>query len=235
MEPLQWNTLDEAAQWLTEKTGEKWSAKHVLSAALNYPKGNKLSIAYLKAAMPRDTKFALYVWDADKGTPENPFVRKFSSPWDQVRLCLVHVRDLLVHGETAVSIVRSPDDDFGIENEYVFIEPLDQEHVVTVDMIGVTAGDLVALLERLPKETAPTQQQNSDGNRRVKHTTKELELLYKAVVEFWENHDPETPPKKDTVVEWFVKRGVSKGVAESLDTVMRTDKARKGGNKKING
>lgn len=230
MKPLEWNTLDEAASWLSESTGEVWTARHVLSAALNYSTSARRSISYLKAAMPRDTKFALYVSDNDKGTPTNPFVRQFSLPWQTVRLCLVHVRDLLIHGETAVSIARSPEDGDGIENEYVFIEPLDQEHVITVDMVGVTAGGLVALLERLPKEM-----QNSDGNRRVRHTTKELELLNNAVAEFWENHNSEAPPKKDVVVAWFVKKGVSKGVAESLDTVMRTDKARKGGNKKTNG
>ncbi len=154
MKPLAWNTLDEAASWLSEATGEAWTARRVLSAALGYPTRIGLSISYLKAAMPRDTKFALYEWNPAKGTPENPFVRKFSSPWDAVRLCLVRVRDLLVHGEAAVSIVRSPDDDFGIENEYVFIEPLDKEHVVTVNMVGVTEGDLLRLAERIMETTA---------------------------------------------------------------------------------
>lgn len=65
-----------------------------------------------------------------------------------------------------------------------------------------------------------------------KHTTPNLEILKQAIVEFWENHDPESPPKKETVVSWLVERKVSNRVAEGMDTIMRTEQAQKGGNKK---
>lgn len=233
MKPLAWNTLDEAADWLSKNTGETWSARHVLSAALAYPKENGCSIAYLKAAMPRDTKLAVYEWNPAKGTPEKPFVRKFGAQWEAMRLCLIHVRDLLVHGAATVSIVRYPEDDCGRENEFVFIEPLDQEHLVTLDMVGINADDLVAFLKKLPKEAEHKQQQNNSADMNTKHTTKDMETLNRAATKFWANHNKDAPPKKDVVVDWLVNEGVSKKLAESMDTIMRTPNARKGGNKRV--
>lgn len=232
MEPLQWNTLDEAAQWLTEITGERWSAKHVLSAALTHLKHvHPRPETYLKAAMPRDTLFGLYELDTVKGTPSNPFVRKFSSGWRTVPLHAKNVVDLLVHGETSVSLALSPDADEGVVNEYIFIEPLDMHcgHKISISIAGITAKDLKELLEKIMR----VQRLSTDTKSGASHTTKALELLNQAINEFWESHDPKAPPKKDTVVKWFTDRGISKGVAESLDTTMRTDDAKKGGNKRV--
>lgn len=36
-DPLEWNSLDEAAAWLAEATGEQWTARRVLDAAIRYP------------------------------------------------------------------------------------------------------------------------------------------------------------------------------------------------------
>lgn len=36
-EPLEWNSLDEAAAWLAEATGEQWTVRRVLNAAIRYP------------------------------------------------------------------------------------------------------------------------------------------------------------------------------------------------------
>lgn len=146
MDPLEWNNLDEAASWLSGTTGEAWGAKHVLSAALKYPKSSHRYTTYLKAAMPRDTHFGLYRWDIENGGQRE---RVMAMMWQTIPLPLVNISDLLVHGETRVSIARRPDDDFGIENEYVFIEPLDQEHVVTVGMAGINRHDLLELTAKI--------------------------------------------------------------------------------------
>lgn len=65
-----------------------------------------------------------------------------------------------------------------------------------------------------------------------KHTTSNLEILKRAITEFWENHNPESPPKKETVVSWLEELKVSNRVAVVMDTIMRTEQAQKGGNKK---
>ena len=92
---------------------------------------------------------------------------------------------------------------------------------------------LKSLLEKILEKSDTAQHLNHDGKMHNKHTTKELELLDLAIKIFWENHDPKAPPKKDIIVEWLVDQGISKGVAESLDTAMRTKDARKGGNKRV--
>lgn len=104
---------------------------------------------YLKAAMPMDTRFATYRWDTENGTPTNPFVRCRTTKLHTIRLHQVNIVELLIHGETRVSIVGTPDDDYGIENEYVFIEPLEQEHVVTAGMAGINRHDLLELTAKI--------------------------------------------------------------------------------------
>ncbi len=63
------------------------------------------------------------------------------------------------------------------------------------------------------------------------HSTEYLEIMEEAIQKFWEKHDPNRPPKKDEVTSWLEKRKVSKTIARSMDTIIRTPEARKGGNK----
>ena len=76
---LSWNTLEEAAKWLSKETKEEWTAKGVLDAA------NRHKIQ-LRAAPPKSTKFALYRWDTEKGAPSNPFVFQHAMPWQTLPL-----------------------------------------------------------------------------------------------------------------------------------------------------
>jgi hypothetical protein len=69
-----------------------------------------------------------------------------------------------------------------------------------------------------------------------KHTSPNLELLKRAIAEFWEGHNPEAPPKGELVIPWLRKqkvsgRKVSLRLAEAIDTIMRTEEAKQGGNK----
>jgi hypothetical protein len=66
------------------------------------------------------------------------------------------------------------------------------------------------------------------------HTTPEIELLKKAISEFWENHKPERPPKRDEIVTWLLANGdISKSRANAIDLIIRPPYAKKGGNKKL--
>lgn len=70
----------------------------------------------------------------------------------------------------------------------------------------------------------------SCGSQR-KHATEYLEIMEEAIQEFWENHEPTRPPKKELVVAWLTNKGISKRIAASMDTIMRTPEAKIGGNK----
>ena len=51
-EPLAWNTLTEAAAWLSSITGEEWTPRRVLDAALSFPVGqNPPGASNLKTAI----------------------------------------------------------------------------------------------------------------------------------------------------------------------------------------
>lgn len=89
-------------------------------------------------------------------------------------------------------------------------------------------------IDFLFKEIYPedTKKLPESCNTQRKHTTNDLKILDKAIEKFWEDHDPKRPPKKGIVVAWLVEQGVSSTrIAESMDTIMRTPKARIGGNK----
>ncbi len=99
---------------------------------------------------------------------------------------------------------------------------------ITIDMLGITKENLEKLLSDYKTACHSTEEINLASES---HTTHEMEILGEAIQEFWENHDTDRPPKKELVVAWLINKGVSKRIAESMDTIMRTPKARIGGNK----
>ena len=186
-EPLLWNTLDEAAGWLSKATGETWSARHVLNAVLSIYKGDRHRPppTGLMAALPRETQFGLYEWDADKGTPSNPFVRKHSMPWQTVPLYSVHVHEILLCGETSLSIARQPDDYVGQAGQYVFIELLDGKHIVKMEMVGI-AGQGLKFLASLCAESKSKVKRKLSPDQEDKRDFQALAL------ELWEKKGPIT-------------------------------------------
>lgn len=99
---------------------------------------------------------------------------------------------------------------------------------VTIDMVGITKEGLEKLLldYKITSHSTNEIKPASDS-----YTTHELNILEEAKQEFWENHDPNRPPKKETVVLWIMERGINKSIAASMDTILRSAKARIGGNK----
>lgn len=167
-DPLLWNTLDEAADYLSIVTGAQWSPNAVLSAALEYyNQGHpqRPRPTWIKAAPPRSTEFGFYLWDTKAGTPANPFVRQYCMPWHTLPLYPVHLSELLATGETRQNIARKPNDDYGQEGQYVFIEPLEAGFTVTRPMLGMTRDGLLGLLSAItskkmtPAKTSKTWQE----------------------------------------------------------------------------
>ena len=103
----------------------------------------------LKAAPPRDTKFAIYQWDSEKESPCRPFVRQQLMPWQTVPLYQAQVAELLACGETPVSIAERPEDRNGQPGRYIFIEPMEQALIVNLGMVGITGSELQQLVNQL--------------------------------------------------------------------------------------
>lgn len=176
-EPLLWNTLSEAAKYLTEVTKREWNVRQVLNAALAMYKGNSHNSppTCLTASLPRSTAFALYEWDAaNTRLPTSPFVRKHSMPWQTVPLYPVHLFELLTCEETKVGIAQRPEDEYGQEGRYVFIEPLEESHIVGVGMVGISQNGLFWLADVSAggkpdeKKLLPVQQDKLECQRLAK-------------------------------------------------------------------
>lgn len=144
---LSWNTLQEAADYLTEQTGQKWTERAVLDVTLKtyqaFPENPPSTC--LKAAPPKNTQFALYKWDDEIGTPANPFVFQHYLPWQKIPLFPVHVAELLGCGETDANIARRPEDRNGEAGRYVFVEPKEQPFPITLSMVVISGDDLQLL------------------------------------------------------------------------------------------
>ena len=64
------------------------------------------------------------------------------------------------------------------------------------------------------------------------YSTPHLELMYKAIEEFWINADLTYPPKKDIIVQWLESQGAPNRIAIAIDTIIRPEQCNKGGNKR---
>lgn len=61
------------------------------------------------------------------------------------------------------------------------------------------------------------------------HHSELLDIMHTAIAEFWENHDPNNPPKNDVIELWISekyaelinKRVLSKHIIKSMCTIMR--------------
>jgi hypothetical protein len=150
-EPLIWNSLDDAAAWLTQATGKTWSVKAVLDAEIKRVKSstrnNEPFRTWIEVAMPRGTSFGRY--KIKKGQ----YMREGEAIWrGPVPLTLSHLHDFLFHGTTRVGLVQSPDDDE--ERESIFIDSIDNEHIADIKMAGIRGDSLKSLLAFVENKNA---------------------------------------------------------------------------------
>lgn len=88
MAKLEWNTLKEAADYLTGETGEQWTERRVLDAALKVyqprPSGEGKP-TLIRAAPPRGTRFSLCRFDMQPATAATiPFIHQHNMPWQTI-------------------------------------------------------------------------------------------------------------------------------------------------------
>lgn len=140
-EPLEWNTLDEAAAYLTEATGKEWTLRMVVSACLkHYRIGSHRNPrpSLLKAAPPIDTPISVYQFKVGEG-----MVRKHAGmPPQLFPLYPAQLGDLLTRGKTLVGLARDPDE--CVENEYVMA---DERTCVDLAQVGISRRALESLLK----------------------------------------------------------------------------------------
>lgn len=138
------STLEEAAAYLSGKTGDSWTPKSVLDFALTkskQPSRKPLPIAF--AAMPISATFGRYEFKSPGG-----MVRKGSARWQLVPLYPIHAAQLVAAGNTFAGLVESPDDDYADGEHYAFIEPLESEHEITLDMVRLKRAAIESIAEQ---------------------------------------------------------------------------------------
>jgi hypothetical protein len=176
-----WNTLSEAAAWLTEVTGTTWSVRQVLDAAIRQNSRKILDylekiekrekvilqkhprMTCLEAVMPRKTQFGYYERDKNEITPDNPngLVRKRGMPGCKVELTRFDLDQLFLYGEVPVRIAVYPKREFGMEEVIMLIEPVDQVHVVTLEMVVIRGAELEALATEFAPSIALLKDENT--------------------------------------------------------------------------
>ena len=140
------STLEEAAAYLSGKTGESWTPKSVLDFALTKSKQSSRKPAPIAfAAMPIGTTFGRYEFTSPGG-----MVRKGSARWQLVPLYPIHAAQLVAAGNTFAGLVESPDDDHADGEHYAFIEPLESEHEITLDMVRLKRAAIESIAKQCP-------------------------------------------------------------------------------------
>lgn len=64
------------------------------------------------------------------------------------------------------------------------------------------------------------------------YLTPHLALMYKAIEKFWLNANLACPPKKQEIVPWLESQGAPNRIAIAIDTIIRPEPCKKGGNKR---
>ena len=118
-------------------------SKSVLDFALAKPKQSSRKPAPIAfAAMPIGTVFGRYEFTSPGG-----MVRKGSARWQLVPLYPIHAAQLIAAGNTFAGLVESPDDDYADGEHYAFIEPLESEHEITLDMVRLKRAAIESILK----------------------------------------------------------------------------------------
>lgn len=95
--------------------------------------------------------------------------------------------------------------------------------------------DLQQENERLQARIAELEQQLNDQptTNPVANITQEMQIINEVYSEFWKNHKSnEIPPKKETIVSWIKSEyGISDRIAQAIDTIVRPEQYRTGGQK----
>ncbi len=93
----------------------------------------------------------------------------------------------------------------------------------------ILVNDLLHRHSQISNKLNPTEDKSQ--NVFQKYTTPLIELMAKAIEEFWLKHDADAPPKQEAILDWLMKQGIVKRQATAIDLIMRPPQHKLGGNK----
>jgi hypothetical protein len=157
-DPLLWNSLDEAAAWLTQETGDEWTVHSTLDAALRHQRSlGESRPTLLSVALPLGTVVIRKLWAPKKAAKPNELdedgwqiiidtadhlpVEQWPIDTPMAPLYRENVEELLVRGETLVG--RADEGQINAEDIcYDFVEPPLR---ATLAMVGIAGPKLCEL------------------------------------------------------------------------------------------
>lgn len=138
-EPMTANTLAEAAEWLVDATGEKWTSKRVLDSAI--AASGDVRRACLSVVPPRATSFGFYDCSLSGRLPPQFLRLDLNCRFPLAMDCAV---DIFNHGEGRASIITAPGE---ARANYVCIEPEGSYVRITAEMLRIGRVELLELAE----------------------------------------------------------------------------------------
>lgn len=144
-EPMTANTLAEAADWLAEATGERWTPKRVLDVAIAKSGGAKRSC--ISVVPPRFTPFGFY---EHVPTTDMTIFRRLELNC-RFPLLVECATDIFDHGDVRISSITAQDE---AGSNCVCIEPAGSFVNVTAEMLRLGRTELIALLHALQSDAA---------------------------------------------------------------------------------
>lgn len=179
-EPINWNSLPRAAQWLTAITESQWDAtrllNHLVASDRPIKKDGSIEISLLtivKVRLPRDARFAAIERNAapskrktDKhksiatlyGSPPGDNDAYTDGPYGVPFCCLYagHLRDLLLHPSLIIGSIKKNQIYYGVGepetgSDLLWALPYPTQHVITIDECFIERDDLLNLGEILCK------------------------------------------------------------------------------------
>lgn len=177
-EPLTWNTLPGAADWLSERSGRTLDARGLIDAVIQrsargatiikapVPTGCSVARIAFAAKMP-DTEQVQFEHQrlVQHHGPLGPEMLYVRNEYPRVHcLCAAELSDLLLHGAIDVSLVRAPNDSKG-DTIGAWLMPWGTKRTVSLDACGINRVDLMALGEELSASTPPQETAAQMGAR----------------------------------------------------------------------
>ncbi len=177
-EPISWNSLPRAAEWLTGLTDSQWDATrlldHLVASDSPIKKDGSIEISLLtivKVQLPREAVFATIERNAtpskrktDKhksiatlyGSPPGDTDAYMDGPYTPPFCCLNagHLRDLLLYPSLIIGSLKKNQIYYGggqceTGSDLLWALPYPTQHVITIDECFIERDDLLSLGEQL--------------------------------------------------------------------------------------
>lgn len=177
-EPLFWNPLPSAAEWLAQRTGRPMDARTLVDTVAKMGKMQSDAPTVIQMMLPKNTRCAslsmfgkpapLPETDAEKFTRERlvkmygplPNGITYLSEAHPTRdnLCVNNLLELLMYGEVTTGLLLNKNP---LNGGMVWLMPWGTEYTATLETCGINRADLLALGDILTKAATPAPAQTA--------------------------------------------------------------------------